>query len=103
MDLTRNDRTRQENLQDRLRYYVLQGEYLRKLQEMYKESNIINQNLQLSFQQYRKNRYSTGQDVDDKAIILERISFLQKQLREVHQDISNTLAQLEKLENRSSQ
>ncbi len=98
MDPVRNERKRQENLKDRLRYYVLQGEYLRKLQEMYKESNIINQNLQLSYQQYHESRYSTGKD-DEQKSLMDRINFLQKQLKDIQRDISNTMTQLEKLEN----
>ncbi len=93
-----NERKRQENLKDRLRYYVLQGEYLRKLQEMYKESNIINQNLQLSYQEYHESRYSTRKD-DEQKSLMDRINFLQKQLKDIQRDINNTMTQLEKLEN----
>ncbi len=101
MDLARNERYRQENLKDRLRYYILQGEYLRKLQEMYKESNIINQNLQIAYQQYHKNRYTMRKDRADQKSLLDRIEFLQKQQKDIQQDISSTLVQLEKLENKN--
>ncbi len=101
MDLAGNERKRQENLKDRLRYYVLQGEYLRKLQEMYKEANIINQNLQLAYQQYHEKRYSSGIDGDDQKNLMDRISFLQKQQKDIQQDISNTMAQLERLEGKN--
>ncbi len=98
MDLANNDQKKLGDLRGRLRYYVLQGEYLRKLQEMYKESNIINQNLQLSYQQYHDNRYSAQNNGEDRSILLKRIQFLQNQLRDIQQDINNIMSQLEKLE-----